>query len=100
MAKQIQIGDTPIVSAKRATEEANHLKAHWSRESALSQRVLIYCAGVLERIDASLVKIAATKVPLKKKRKPSPWQVFMGQQMSQGRTVKEAAVLWQSQKKQ
>ena len=84
----------PISSAKQAVDEAGAMSPGCSgygcsNESYLALRTLIYCAELLERIAAQKPQ---------KNRKPSAWQVFMGQQMSKGRSVQEAAGLWQSRK--
>ena len=36
---------------------------------------------------------------LRKKRQPSQWQRFLGEQMKAGKSIKEAALLWKSQKR-
>jgi hypothetical protein len=42
--------DTEIKNSKHAQRESVAMKTFWSRESCLTQRVLIYTAGLLEQI--------------------------------------------------
>lgn len=56
-------------------------------------RLLAVCASALVKI-AMQEKQAKTK----KERKPSLWQVFLGEQMRAGKTIQESAILWKEKK--
>lgn len=58
---------TEIVSARDAQERSEALTSIWSRESQLSQRVLIYVARLLEEQNRYLLAIARQRV-IKKRR--------------------------------
>ena len=75
-----------IKSSKDALRKSTNLKNVWSGETVLSQRILIYCAELLEQIAA------------KKKRPRSKWQSFLSAQMRQGVSIKQAAVNWRNRK--
>jgi hypothetical protein len=80
-----------ISSSKQAKKECSALKSVWSRESYLTQRVLIYCAELLEQIAAGKKR---------KKGKKSTWAIFLGKQMRDGKSVKDAASLWRNSQEQ
>jgi hypothetical protein len=79
-----------IKSSDQALREAKKLNSHWSRESELTQRILIYCA--------SLFEILISQGPKNRKRRRSAWQEFLSVEMKRGLTVTEAARKWQARK--
>ena len=76
---------TEIRSAKQALKESKALKSVWSAESWLTQRVLIYIAGLLEQ----------NQKP-KQRRKPSKWQQHVAAYLRAGKTINQAADDWKS----
>jgi len=80
-----------ITSSTVAQKLSNNLTSIWSKESYLSQRILIYACTLLEEI----VRTQAPKVS----RKPSAWQQFFAKEMKAGSTAKEAAAKWKSRAK-
>ncbi len=75
-----------IRSSKQALRESMALNRIWSNETYLTQRILIYCAELLEQIAK------------RKARKQTAWQKFLSREMKRGKTVKEAAALWKERK--
>lgn len=82
---------TLIRTAQDAERERRKLKSIWSRESQLSQQVLIRCMDLLEEIAANTRR--------RTKGRPTAWSKFLGEQMRQGLTPTQASKLWQAQKK-
>ena len=54
-------------------------------------RLVAVCAS-------ALVQIAMKEVLKKQKRKPSAWSLFAGEQMKNGKSIREAAELWKANK--
>jgi hypothetical protein len=79
-----------ITSSEEAQRLSNNLPSIWSKESYLSQRILIYACSLLE-------KLVENKSP---KRKPSAWQSFFAKEIKAGKTAKEAAENWKRKKSQ
>lgn len=71
-----------ITSARQAMKESKALKTIWSKETLLTQRILIYIAELLE---------AKQRRP---KRKPSAWQKHVAKALRAGKTIKQAAAEW------
>lgn len=74
-----------IRSAKQAFGESKALENVWSKESLLTQRILIYIASLLEHSQ-------------KPKRKPTKWQQFLGRELKRGATLNQAALMWKARK--
>jgi hypothetical protein len=81
-----------ITSSRQALAESQKLKSIWSSESHLSQRILVYCAELLEQLVDNTRKRVFGKKPRTK------WQQFLSEQMKQGVTIKEAAKRWRETK--
>jgi len=54
--------------------------------------------GLLYRFLVVICKILSEKGVVKKKRKSSSWQVFLGEQMRNGKSIQESAALWKNKK--
>lgn len=81
---------TEILSAKEARKRQTTLQSYWSKESQLSQAVLIRCCELLEEIARAVAK---------KKRQPSAYQSFISRTMkAKGISFTEAAKLWTARK--
>lgn len=79
---------TPITSAKQASKESKALKSVWSADSYLTQRILIYCAELLEQI-----------VRKPRKRRPlTAWPKFVQDELKRGGTIRDAARNWRAKK--
>lgn len=79
-----------VKSSEQAIREARKLSSHWSKETELTQRILIYCASLLETL--------VSQGPQRKKRSRSAWQEFLSVQMKKGMSVRDAAKLWHARK--
>ncbi len=77
----------PIKSAEQAEKERMGLTSYWSEESQLTQRTLIYVAGLLEKLLAQ-----------GKPRRRSEYQKHTTKILGAGGTIQEAAKLWQEKK--
>ena len=56
--KQETVGDVEIKSALHALGQSDRLESVWSRESALTQKTIIYIAKLLEENNRLLIAIA------------------------------------------
>lgn len=84
---------TLIKTASEAERERKRLKSVWSSETQLSQRILIRCMDLLQ-------KIAENTGRKRKPRRASAYQKFIGEQMRRGLTAGAAAGLWREQREQ
>ena len=57
----------------------------WSDWGLLFRFLIIICKLIVENTEAKNIR---------KKRKPSAWSVFLGEQMRAGKTPREASELW------
>lgn len=73
-----------ITSAAQALKESDSLENIWSRETFLTQRVLIYMAELLE------------EQRLKKRGDPQQWHRFLKKCLKQKMSVQQALDLWHS----
>lgn len=80
----------PVIrSAEQALRESQSLARIWSDESRLTQRILIYVAGLLEQQSRP-----------KKWRAISRWQRFSADAVRHDKTLKQAAVEWKAKTRQ
>lgn len=75
-----------IRSSKEALHASHHLPSYWSRETLLTQRILIYITELLE------------KQAIRKRRNPTAWQIHVGNVLRGGGTIQEAAKKWRTKK--
>lgn len=62
-------------------------KENWSDWGLLFRFLVIIC---------KLLAGTTSQAPLKKKRKPSEWSLFLGKHLKAGKTIQEAAELWKN----
>ena len=94
MQTKNKVNTKTIRSSREAALQMQSLSGVWSRESLLHLKSSIFIAELLERI---LAKLPAAKV--KKLRKSSAWQRFLGAEMRAGRSIQQAASNWSAHKR-
>ena len=62
-------------------------KKSWNDWGLLFRFLVIICKLLIQN-----------KITQKKKRAPSAWQSFLGEQMRKGKTIQESAILWKNNK--
>jgi hypothetical protein len=77
-----------IKSSKQALEDHFALRSRWSNETALSQRILIYCASLLEKLVEGKPR----------KRARTQWQAFLSAEMKKGMSIQQCAKRWRGRK--
>ena len=78
-----------LVTASEAEKERRKLKSYWSKETQISQRVLIRCLDLLEQIEQN------TRRRSRKRRKPmTPRQKFVSAKLRRGLSLKQISELW------
>jgi hypothetical protein len=83
-----------VKTAQQAERARKKLYGCWSKETQLSQRILIRCMELLENIEAN------TRPRRKLKQyKLSAWNVFFGNAIQKGMTPSEAAQAWKRERR-
>ena len=87
------------ITSKEAKREHNALPSCWSKESRLSQKVLISILEHLEEQSELLSQLVKVVKQSKIKRRITPYMRFFGKMAKQGKSASEIAKLWKLRSK-